>query len=239
MLSLMKRREKKMPFKRGTIPYNKGKKEGEWEKAKIFIKNCPFCKKEIKTKRSNQIYCNILCYSKSEKLHNRARNSDMIKNNLVKRYHLWHKFSEDIKEKIRNSPTRHSFPKGQLNPGFNKSKETIAKIKEKRLYQKILKKDTQPEIIIQNLLDNMGMKFIKHKPITNILHKYQCDIFINPNIIIECDGDYYHNYPESREVDKIRTKELKDKGYKVLRFWENQIHKNLEFCKSKILEVIQ
>jgi len=218
---------------------NKGRKKKDWIKAKIYTKICPTCKKEIKTKRKNRIYCNISCYSKSENLCNHSKNSKMIKDNSTKKYHLGYRFSDVIKEKIKNSPTRHSFPKGRLNPGFNKSKETIAKIREKRLYQQILKKDTKPEIIIQNLLNNIGIKFVKHKPITDITHKYQCDIFINPNIIIECDGDYYHKYPKGREIDKIRTEELKNRGYKVLRFWENELNNKIESCKNKILEVIK
>lgn len=226
-----------MPFKRGFIPVNKGKKKKDWIRAKIYTKICPTCKKEIRTKRENQIYCDIICYSKSEKLYNHSKNSEMIKSNPTKKYHLGYKLSDIVKERIRNSLTRHSFPKGQLNPGFNKSKETIAKIKEKRLHQKILKRDTQPEIIIQNLLHSLGIKFVKHKPITNISHKYQCDIFISPNIIIECDGDYYHKYPRGREIDKIRTKELEDRGYKVLRFWENEIKNNIEICTNKIIGI--
>jgi len=232
-------KKNKMTFKKGVIPHNKGKKKNEWKKAKTFDKICPFCKNKIKAKRKNQIYCNLICYSKSEKLYNHAKNSEMIKNNSIKKYHLGHRFSDAVKEKIRNSLFRHSFPKGQANPGFNKSKETIARIKEKRLYQKILKKDTKPEIIIQNLLNDLGIKFVKHKPIIDIHHKYQCDIFIDPSIVIECDGDYYHKYPEGREIDKIRTLELKESGYKVLRFWEKEIHGNIESCKNKILEVIK
>ena len=43
------------------------------------------------------------------------------------------------------------------------------------------------------------------------------------NMIIEADGDYWHKYPEGREIDHIRNNEMKEKGYKVLRLWEHQI----------------
>jgi very-short-patch-repair endonuclease len=88
------------------------------------------------------------------------------------------------------------------------------------------------------LLTELDIKFTKHKPILNIEHKYQCDIFISPNIIIECDGDYYHKYPLGREIDKIRTNEMIDKGYKVLRLWEHEINGNLELCKKRILNLV-
>lgn len=226
-------------FKKGMIPFNKGKKKNEWKKAKTYTKTCPTCKKKIEAKRKNQIYCNLTCYSKSERLHQLSKNSSMIKNNSNKKYHRGYKHSEVTKDKIRNNPLRHSFIKGGPNPGMNKSLETIFKIKEKRLYQKILKKDTKPEIIIQNLLKELNINFIKHKPILDIQHRYQCDIFLSPNKIIECGGDYYHNYPYGREIDQIRTKELQNKGHIILRLWEHDIKGNLGYCKNKILELLK
>ena len=232
-------REMKMPFKKGMIPYNKGKKKGQWEERKIYNFICPVCNAKIKTKRENQKYCNVFCYAKSNKLLEFARSSKMIKNNHIAKYHKGYKHSEETKTKIMNHPNRYSFPKGNENPGVNKSFSTILKIKEKRLHQKILKKDTKPEIIIQTLLKNLGIKFTKHKPLTQIKHKYQCDIFIHPNFVIECDGNYYHNYPYGREIDRIRTKELQENGFKIIRFWEHQINNDLNFCKNKILEALK
>lgn len=220
------------------MPYNRGRKKGEFIQAKIFHKICPFCKNKIKTKREKQVYCNLSCYSKSEELKNFAKESSMIKGNSTNKYHFGFRLSEETKNKIRNNPNRHSFPKGIKNPGVNKSPETIQKIKDKRLFQKVLKKDTKPEIIIQDLLKNLNIKFSKHKPILGIEHPYQCDLFIMPNIVIECDGDYFHKYPDGRVIDKLRTKEMEDEGYKVIRLWEHDIKKDLNFCKNKILEAI-
>ena len=60
----------------------------------------------------------------------------------------------------------------------------------------------------------------------NIPHRYQCDIFIPYlNMVIECDGTYWHKYPVGNDLDHIRTKELLDKGFKVLRLWEFEINK--------------
>ena len=70
-----------------------------------------------------------------------------------------------------------------------------------------------------------------------IEHAYQCDILIpSKNLIIECDGDYWHGNNElyddtklskriidGRELDKIRTLELIEKGFKVLRLWGSEI----------------
>lgn len=51
---------------------------------------------------------------------------------------------------------------------------------------------------------------------------------------IECDGDYWHNRPGAQEKDAIKTKQLQDKGYKVFRFWEKDIHKNFEKCINQL-----
>lgn len=84
-------------------------------------------------------------------------------------------------------------------------------------------KDTSIEIKIQNFLEKLQMEYFKHKYM-NIEHGYQCDIFIpSLNLVIECDGDYWHKYPIGRDIDKIRTKELINNGFKVLRLWERDI----------------
>lgn len=115
--------------------------------------------------------------------------------------------------------------------------EIIEKIKEARAKQIIPIKDTKIELKIQNFLRQLNIEFLSHKYIGNIEHSYQCDIFIpNFNIIIECDGDYWHANPKifqnptewqlkQIEEDNIRTKELLEVGFKVLRLWETDINK--------------
>ena len=58
------------------------------------------------------------------------------------------------------------------------------------------------------------------------------------NLVIECDGNYWHNYPIGREIDIIRTQELIDAGFKVLRFWGSEIKEiTKEELKNKINQV--
>ena len=58
------------------------------------------------------------------------------------------------------------------------------------------------------------------------------------NLVIECDGDYWHKYPTGSEKDHIRTKELIEKGFKVLRLWEREI-KTIELndFKNKLRQI--
>jgi len=125
--------------------------------------------------------------------------------------------------------------------GKKHSKETIKIIKEKRAKQIIPKKDTSIELKIQNFLRQLEIEFFTHQYM-NIKHGYLCDILIpSMDLVIECDGDYWHKYPIGLKKDHIRTKELIEKGFKVLRLWERDIkkmtildvHKTLEEFKAK------
>jgi len=119
------------------------------------------------------------------------------------------------------------------------TEEAKLKIRESRAKQIFPIKDSKPEKKIQNFLKQLGITFLTHKYIKEIEHSYQCDIFIpSMNLIIECDGDYWHgniNNPkfkilnkyqiDKKELDSIRTKELMEKNFKVLRIWESNINK--------------
>ena len=97
--------------------------------------------------------------------------------------------------------------------------------------------ETKIEIKIQTYLKELGIEFFTHEYIKEIRHSYQCDIFIpSLNMVIECDGDYWHKYPTGTELDHIRTKELIEKGFKVLRLWEREINKmSVEDFKNRIV----
>lgn len=60
------------------------------------------------------------------------------------------------------------------------------------------------------------------------------DFFIKPNLIVEVDGDYWHNLPKVKIRDKKQTKFLESKGYKVLRLWEHEIKNNIDGCLNKV-----
>ncbi|HUS51270.1 MAG TPA: NUMOD3 domain-containing DNA-binding protein [Candidatus Paceibacterota bacterium] len=95
-------------------------------------------------------------------------------------------------------------------------------------------KDTSIEIKIQNYLKQLNITFLKHQYL-EVEHGYQCDILIpSMNMVIECDGDYWHGNKEVHhnlnewqlkqiELDKVRTQELIESGFKVLRLWEHDI----------------
>lgn len=112
------------------------------------------------------------------------------------------------------------------------SDETRRLIREARALQVIPFKDTSIERIMQQALATEGIAFDKHVPLPG-----QPDLFIKPDICIFCDGDYWHKYPDGKENDPKITAELISKGYKVLRFWEHDIHNKLADCLEQIKEI--
>ncbi len=127
------------------------------------------------------------------------------------RFKKGHSVPESWREIVRISRSKQIFPKG----------------------------DTKIELKLQNYLRQSQIEFITQYYLGDIDYKYRCDIFIpSMNLIIEADGDYWHGNPNKyseeeltdkqklqKERDNIRTKQLLEKGYKVIRIWENDIKK--------------
>ena len=96
---------------------------------------------------------------------------------------------------------------------------------------------TKEEVKLWNQLKNrqfMNLKFRRQVPIGNYIVDFIC---INKKLIIELDGGQ-HNELQNIEYDKSRTEYLEQHGYKVLRFWNNEIWNNFDGVIEKIKEVI-
>ena len=103
---------------------------------------------------------------------------------------------------------------------------------------KMLRKNmTEQEKVLWNILRSnkfYGLKFRRQVPIGNYVVDFVCEIH---NLIIELDGGQ-HNEPDNIEYDKQRTEFLKNKGYKVLRFWNNEIDDNTDGVCEVIYKTI-
>jgi G:T-mismatch repair DNA endonuclease (very short patch repair protein) len=149
-------------------------------------------------------------------------------------------------KKLMSEGKIEGFQKGELNPMRNeKTKEKIRKAVRIQMQTRVLPmKDSTIEIKIQKYLSKLHIEYIAHKYISEITHAYQCDIFIptqegiNQKTVIECDGCFFHccpicnkkEYPwtlKRKEMDNIRTKELQEQGFRVIRLWEHEI-KNIK-----------
>src|SRR5258706_1833262 len=81
--------------------------------------------------------------------------------------------------------------------------------------------------------DQLGVTFRRQHAIGNYIPD-----FCSPkaNLIIELDGS---QHLEQEEYDKDRTKYLESLGYKVIRFWNNDVMNNIEGVILAIIHVME
>jgi len=157
----------------------------------------------------------------SENMINHSIYKNKKRNAKIKKSKLGKMASKKTKEKMRISHLKEKNPMWKVN----RPKEWRENQRKVRAKQILPKKDTTIEVKIQNFLKKLGIDFFTHQYM-KIKHGYQCDILIpSMNLVIECDGDYWHKYPLGNDIDHVRTSELLKKGFKVLRLWEFEIKK--------------
>jgi very-short-patch-repair endonuclease len=128
------------------------------------------------------------------------------------------------------------------------SKETIEKIRSatlKQMEDQIFKK-TKIEKVMEEYLINQNIDY----KYSFILEKRQYDFLLKDyKLIIECDGDYWHAnpkfFPNPEEwqlkrikIDKEKNKIAINNGYRIQRFWEDDILNNFENIQSVINDLL-
>lgn len=114
-------------------------------------------------------------------------------------------------------------------------------------------KDTKIEVKLRKALWHAGIHYRKNVKVINchpdiVIKKYKLAIF--------CDGDFWHGrtsekysvkthsdywnekIKRNKERDLENTITLRDAGWTVMRFWEEEIDKNLEKCVREIKEFV-
>lgn len=76
----------------------------------------------------------------------------------------------------------------------------------------------------------MGVKFRRQHGIGNYIVDFCCS---SNKLVVEIDGS---EHLDTDNYDQNRTIYLNNLGYKVLRFWNNEINKNLNGVIIKIAE---
>jgi len=122
--------------------------------------------------------------------------------------------------------------------------------------RRIRSKDTSIEIILRKALWHKGFRYRKNCK----------DVFGKPDICFKkkkvaifCDSEFWHgkNLLEEKYIPKTNTdfwipklkqnierdlqvnKKLKEDGWTVLRFWEQDIRKNTQICVLKVLDTLK
>ena len=78
----------------------------------------------------------------------------------------------------------------------------------------------------------VGVKFRRQVPIGNFIVDFCC---VEARFIIELDGS---QHAEQEAADELRNRFLAAEGFRVLRFWNDQVLNGAEFVVEKILAAI-
>ena len=103
-----------------------------------------------------------------------------------------------------------------------------------RLTQNFPFYDTNIEIIMKNLLNYLDIPFVSQAKFKYPKFSHKSDFFIDPNICIEVDGDYWHTRPGRKERDEHVNSVLGQHGFRVIRFWGSDILYNLDWVEKEI-----
>ena len=109
------------------------------------------------------------------------------------------------------------------------NKNIYNNLMEEKYYRarELRKNSTPQEQKIWNIIKDrkiLGLRFVRQYPIGKYIVDFACR---KEKIIIEIDGSQ-HNEDENILYDKERTAFLKSKGYKVIRFWNNDVDNNID-----------
>ncbi len=216
----------KTEFKKGLIPWMKGRKHSEKTKEKIII--------TLKKRFPN----------------GRQLNSG----NFEKGLNPWNK-GRIYSEKERNAISK-ATKKGMANPKvIEKLRRNTLKMYESGKFprQENTKPERQIKEELIKIGYKEGTDFIHQYKFMN---KFMCDFcFPQQKLIIEVDGDFWHANPKKYPLgsslhphqikgmgkDKAKTayiKKVDDGSWTLLRFWESDINKNVSECVDKIEEVL-
>lgn len=78
-----------------------------------------------------------------------------------------------------------------------------------------------------------GYRFLRQFIIDDYIVDFVC---CEKKLIIEIDGGQ-HNEMQNIRYDKKRTEYLESKGYKIIRFWNNEIDNNIDGVYQKLEEI--
>ncbi|MDD5396673.1 MAG: endonuclease domain-containing protein [Candidatus Moranbacteria bacterium] len=115
--------------------------------------------------------------------------------------------------------------------------QTVHNIKAKENTRKKLRESATPqEIILWSRLrrNQLGHRFRRQHSVGKYIVDFYCS---EKKLVVELDG-WQHREENNDGYDIERTEFLQSLGYKVLRFWNDEVNKNIEGVILKIEEFL-
>lgn len=75
-----------------------------------------------------------------------------------------------------------------------------------------------------------GFRFRRQQPIGPYIVDFYCS---DARLIVEVDGGQY-----SADADRERTRWLEERGYRVIRFWNNDVIDNIDGVLQRLAELL-
>jgi len=97
---------------------------------------------------------------------------------------------------------------------------------------------TEPEILLWSGLKHLrrsGAKFRRQVVLGNHIVDFACH---KSRIVVELDGSQ-HSEDAHAERDSVRDRYLEGKGYKVMRFWNNELWPHSSNVLNQIANVVE
>lgn len=200
-------------FLKGHIPWNK--------KRRIEL-NCIVCHKK---------YSVILSYSKRSKCCSRKCYKKHRMNFVGIKSAHWKGGISKYKKIVKCSWCNKKFKR--ITNHIKKINFCSSQCRIFYIYKNLMKrKDTSIELKMEKVLQKFRINYSKQVPI----EKLAIVDFLLPNkIIIQCDGNYWHNLPKMKARDIKQDNILNSKGYKIYRFTETEINKSPIRCIRKVV----
>ena len=138
---------------------------------------------------------------------------------------------------VENSAKAPSQKEGEEKPGYMMADPINYKLL-KEFAAEHRSNPTKAEEILWNILKSKqleGYKFRRQHIIGNYITDFAC---LDKFLVIEIDG-LIHQLPENKESDEIRTKWLNEKGFKVIRFTNEEIMNKTDEVLKTILSTLK
>ena len=107
-------------------------------------------------------------------------------------------------------------------------------LRQNRIPQELRNHATDAERLLWQYLRGLqlGVKFRRQHPFNNFVLDFVC---LERKLAVELDGG---QHSEATTTDEIRTRELAGAGFRVLRFWNNQVFQEIEAVIETIVSAL-
>lgn len=190
------------------MPWPKGRKRSEEEKQKIRESNKKTAQTpEVKAKRSEATKKNWqnpeYREHHTERMKSRWKTDKNYRNKMLKIQHN-KKNSDETKERMSKARIKY----------YKEHPDSLFSLK-----------PTSIELKVKEQLDMIGVRYIQQKRINDGNRNYFLDFYIpSLRLVVECNGDYWHNLPEKKERDKALKEYVESTGRRIIFIWEHEIN---------------